>query len=130
MPSRYRDWLAQGLRDVKAARSMLDEGFYEWAAFQAHQAAEKGLKALLRFRHREYRGHRLVAMLEELAQQTHTPEAVFEAARELDLHHMGSRYPNHFAEGCLAQYDDRNIAQRCVEYAGRIMEFVQQSLGE
>ena len=130
MPSRYRDWLAQGLRDLKAARSMLDEGFYEWAAFQAHQAAEKGLKALLRFHHREYRGHRLVAMLEELAQQIQIPEAVFEAARELDLHHMGSRYPNHFAEGCLAQYDDRNIAQRCVDYAGRIMEFVQQSLGE
>lgn len=46
MPSRYSNWLAQGLRDLKAARSMLDGGFYEWAAFQAHQAAEKGLKAV------------------------------------------------------------------------------------
>lgn len=115
MPSRYRDWLAQGLRDLKAARSMLEGGFYEWAAFQAHQAAEKGLKALLRFHHREHRGHRLVAMLE--------------AARELDLHSMSSCYPNHFAEGYPAQYYDRKLAQWCVEYADRIMEFVQQSLG-
>jgi HEPN domain-containing protein len=43
---------------------------------------------------------------------------------------MGSRYPNHFAEGYPAQYDDRKIAQRCVEHAGRIMGFVQQNLGE
>jgi len=130
MPSRYRDWLAQGLRDLKAARSMLNEGFYEWAAFQAHQAAEKGLKALLRFHHREYRGHRLVAMLEELRQQIEIAEALFEAARELDLHYAGLRHPNHFTEGYPAQYYDRKIAQRCVECAERIVEFVQQSLGE
>jgi len=129
MPSRYSDWLAQGLRDLKAARSMLDGGFYEWAAFQAHQAAEKGLKALLRFHHREHRGHRLVAMLEALADQLTVPEALVEAARELDWHYTGSRYPNHFAEGYPAQYYDRKIAQRCVEHAERILEFVQQNLG-
>jgi HEPN domain-containing protein len=50
---------------------------------------EKGLKALLRFHHREYRGHRLVAMLEELSQKLPIPEELFEAARELDLHDMG-----------------------------------------
>lgn len=130
MPSRYQDWLAQGLRDLKAARSMLDGGFYEWAAFQAHQAAEKGLKALLRFRHREHRGHRLVAMLEVLGMELPVPETLIEAARELDWHYMGSRYPNHFAEGYPAQYYDRKIAQRCVEHAERILEFVQQNLGE
>ncbi len=28
MPSRHQDWLAQGLRDLQAARSMLEGGFY------------------------------------------------------------------------------------------------------
>ncbi|GBD09913.1 hypothetical protein HRbin22_02175 [Candidatus Thermoflexus japonica] len=130
MPSRHPDWLAQGLRDLQAARSMLEAGFYEWAAFQAHPAAEKSLKVPLRFHHREYRGHRLVAMLEELSQKMPIPEMLFEAARELDLHDMSSRYPNHFAEGDPAQYYDRKIAQRCVEHAERIVGFVQENLGE
>lgn len=41
MPSRHPDWLAQGLRDLQAARSMLEAGFYEWAAFQAHRRRRK-----------------------------------------------------------------------------------------
>ncbi|WP_376793139.1 HEPN domain-containing protein [Thermoflexus sp.] len=41
IPPRYPDWLARGLRDLKAARSMPDGGFYERAAVQAHQTAER-----------------------------------------------------------------------------------------
>jgi len=49
MPRRHEDWLAQAKRDLKAARDSLSSGNYEWTAFQAQQAAEKALKALLQW---------------------------------------------------------------------------------
>jgi HEPN domain-containing protein len=42
---RSRDWLRQGEADLRHARHARDDGDHEWAAFAAHQAAEKAVKA-------------------------------------------------------------------------------------
>lgn len=44
---RFRVWLRQAQFDLNAAMISIKFGFYEWACFQAEQAAEKALKAII-----------------------------------------------------------------------------------
>lgn len=44
---RWQVWLKQSYFDLYAAKSSLDNDFYEWATYQSEQAAEKALKAYL-----------------------------------------------------------------------------------
>ena len=43
----WERWLAQARWDLKAARDSAAAGNFEWACFQAQQAAEKALKSFL-----------------------------------------------------------------------------------
>ena len=74
MAERSRDWLRQAEVDLRQARSSLDAGFYEWAAFAAHQAAEKAIKAVFQKLHLEAWGHSLSALVQSLPAQAR-PEA-------------------------------------------------------
>ena len=40
-------WVRQAEKDLKASKNSLKSGDYEWACFQAQQAAEKALKSIL-----------------------------------------------------------------------------------
>lgn len=44
---RYKVWLAQATHDLIAAEQSVETGSYEWACFQAEQAAEKSLKSVI-----------------------------------------------------------------------------------
>jgi len=44
---RHEDWLKQADSDLCAAEDSASSTHYEWACFQAQQAAEKALKALI-----------------------------------------------------------------------------------
>lgn len=44
---RFLVWFNQAKFDIKAAEVSLDHGFNEWATYQAEQAVEKGIKAVL-----------------------------------------------------------------------------------
>lgn len=44
---RYRVWFTQADYDLGAARLSLEHSYHEWAAYQAQQAVEKSLKAVL-----------------------------------------------------------------------------------
>jgi len=46
MAGRAFDWLRQAERDLQQALSSQELGYYEWACFASHQAAEKAVKAL------------------------------------------------------------------------------------
>lgn len=46
MAERSRDWMDQARRDLESARWQAQGGYYEWACFVAHQAAEKAIKAV------------------------------------------------------------------------------------
>ncbi len=46
MPERHQDWLRQARDDLEHARLSARQAHLEWAAFAAHQAAEKACKAL------------------------------------------------------------------------------------
>ncbi len=46
MPERSDDWIKQARRDLDASRAAAEDGFFEWACFIGHQAAEKPVKAV------------------------------------------------------------------------------------
>lgn len=129
MARRHADWLAQARRDLKAARDSFADGNYEWCAFQAQQAAEKALKALLRFHHREIHGHTLVRLLKQIEDIGPIPADLPAMARELDRHYIQPRYPNAFAEGYPGEFYDEETATRCLQYAEAILAFVENRIG-
>ena len=61
-----RRWFAQAIRDLKAAEDSLRVGNYEWACFQAQQAAEKAVKALYHALGRGAWGHSVTELLRGL----------------------------------------------------------------
>jgi HEPN domain-containing protein len=123
MPRRHEDWFSQAQRDLDAAGNSMANANYEWAAFQAQQAAEKALKAVLLFFNREERHHSVVQLLNEAQKFAEVPQPLAEAARELDRHYIQTRYPNGFAEGYPAQYYDEKLATECVSHARNLVEF-------
>jgi HEPN domain-containing protein len=128
MSRRYRDWLLQAQRDIKAARDSLKAGNYEWTAFQAQQGAEKAVKALLRYHNHEARGHTLVHLLETAQSLVAVPAELWPKVRELDRHYIQPRYPNGFATGYPAEFYDQETAERVLAYGTEILEFVQSCL--
>jgi HEPN domain-containing protein len=47
MPAHPQVWFEQAKADLRAAELSASGGAHEWACFQAQQAGEKALKALL-----------------------------------------------------------------------------------
>ena len=64
--NRWRDWLEQGVRDLRHAEHSLNDADYEWAAFASQQAAEKMVKALIMVRGGEPWGHLVTGLVEAL----------------------------------------------------------------
>jgi HEPN domain-containing protein len=124
MARRHQDWIAQAREDLRAAAHSLSGERFEWAAFQAQQAAEKALKALLRFHHREVEGHSVSYLLREVGEPEAVASELVSMAKELDRHYIQTRYPNSFPEGYPAEFYTQETAARCVEFAERILEFV------
>jgi HEPN domain-containing protein len=122
MPRRHKDWLAQAERDLKAAKDSLKAGNYEWCSFQAQQAAEKALKALLLYFNREAREHSVVHLLREARTFVKTPQDLMAAAQELDRHYIQSRYPNDLPEGYPGEYYDERLAKECIAHAQSFLD--------
>jgi HEPN domain-containing protein len=103
---------------------------WNWACFQAQQAGEKALKALL------YRHGRTSVMTHSLRRLVRECEAVAKGATELDddavlldQFYIPTRYPNGLDEDLPpSQYYVEKDAQRCLSSARSILDFVQGSL--
>ena len=128
MARRHEDWLAQARRDLKAAQDSLADENYEWCAFQAQQAAEKALKALLRFHNCEVHGHTLVRLLKQAESIEPISAELLTLARELDRHYIQPRYPNAFAEGYPGEFYDPETADKCIHYAEKLLAFVESHI--
>ena len=123
--NRWRDWWSQAQRDLEAAEASLKAGFYEWAAFQAQQAAEKALKALVQFRGGQAWGHSLTRLAEELE----APEEVLQACQKLDLLYIPTRYPNGLPEGYPGEFFGESQAKEVISFAEKVIGWVRNSLG-
>lgn len=126
--SRAEDWLRQSRRDLEHARDTLADGVYEWAAFAAQQAAEKAVKAVYQGLGAEARGHSVSQLLVALPAVARPPDELIEAAKELDKHYIGPRYPNSYPEGAPMDFYTQAEARRALDAADRIVEHCQRHL--
>ena len=129
MAERSRDWLRQAEVDLRQARSSVQGGFYEWAAFAAHQTAEKAIKALFQKLHLEAWGHAVGALVESLPAEARSDPSLIERGKNLDLHYIPTRYPNGFERGAPTDYYTRSQAERAIADAEAILEFCRRQIG-
>ena len=115
-----RRWLDTAREDLEYAHHAADAGFHAPACFNAHQAAEKALKALHYARGaRAIHGHgirRLIELLED-----RTLERLVPGARELDLLYVPTRYPNGLDDGTPGDAFSAAQSTRALESAGEIV---------
>lgn len=118
---RSGDWLRQAERDLEKARLDHAHGYFDWACFTAHQAAEKALKALVQSRNRSVRGHSLLHLLQGTADVVAPPEELLHGARVLDRYYIEARYPNGFPAGAPLDYFDRQLSEEALNAADAIV---------
>ncbi|MCS6963236.1 HEPN domain-containing protein [Thermoflexus sp.] len=128
--NRARDWWVQAQADLRHARYALEGGHYEWACFAAHQAAEKGIKALFEHRGARVTGHALTRMLQAL-QDTglEVDPNLLAAAKILDKFYVPTRYPNGLPEGAPTEFYTREEAEHALRCAEQVLRFCAGFLG-
>ncbi len=125
--NRYRDWLAQALRDLEKTKTDIRYEYWEWACFTAQQAAEKAVKALLMYRGADVWGHAITPMVRALA-DLDVPPKLIEQAQLLDTFYIPTRYPNGFPQGKPADYYNAAKAQEAFDAASTLVRFCQDYL--
>lgn len=129
VPAYARAWFEQAEADLRAGELSASGGAYEWACFQAQQAGEKALKALLYARgFTSIVTHSLRRLLRECAAFDASFAALEEAARLLDQHYIATRYPNGLDEELPpTRYYELGDAEACLRSARSILERVKPS---
>lgn len=128
MPTRARDWLRQGERDLEHARAASQAGHAEWACFAAQQAAEKAVKAVFQHLHLEAWGHVVHQLLDRLPEPARPPRDVVDRARRLDRHYIPARYPSGFESGIPADFYTAEDARQAIGDAEAVPEFCSRRL--
>jgi HEPN domain-containing protein len=115
-------WLGQAEDDLRFAQLAVRERFYAQACFLAQQVAEKAVKAMRYGRgEREVMGHSVRKLMNALRGELPVLGALENAAAELDLHYVPTRYPNGLPD--LAPYQAYVEAQalRAVDAAAQFV---------
>ncbi|MHA1974053.1 MAG: HEPN domain-containing protein [Candidatus Hodarchaeales archaeon] len=129
--NREKDWLNQAIKDLKAAKTSLENGHYEWTCFQSQQAAEKALKSLLLHFNLDPWGHSLVHLLNILKTKTDLGgdySSLLAKCQDLDRHYIQPRYPNGFVSGYPAEYYNKKTAQECIAAASDLIRHVKTKI--
>ena len=117
-------WLSEAEWDLDTARILHREARYNAAAFYAHQAAEKAVKALLYSINEAPWGHSVRVLLERYFEKIgEWDEQLLSRARELDRHYIPSRYPNAHPAGTPHEAYDEEAARRAIEAAEAILNY-------
>lgn len=123
-------WLAAAREDLAYAHHAAAGEFYAPACFHAQQAAEKAVKAVHYERGaRAVIGHNIRNLIEGLDPRESRLDELRDAARELDLFYITSRYPNGLDAGTPGEAFSASQSSRALDLAGQIVETVADLLG-
>lgn len=123
-------WFKQGEKDLESAKDSLKTSHYEWACYQAQQAAEKCLKAILYAKGvRAILTHSIKDLLRKVSKYQKDFLELLEYGTFLDAFYLTTRYPNALVgESIPAEYYSREDAQKCINYAELILQKVRDYL--
>jgi HEPN domain-containing protein len=123
-------WLLAAREDLAYARHAASGSHHAPACFFAQQAAEKAVKALHYLRGaRAVMGHNVRALIEQLDPRSRSLEPLLDAARELDLLYVPTRYPNGLDSGTPAAAFSGAQSGRALDLASRLVEAAAGELG-
>ncbi len=126
----WRKWLEDAKYDLETAKESLKLGRYNWACFQAQQAAEKALKAVL-IKHGKVGilTHSIRDLIRECSKYI---EDLIELQGEslfLDAVYVASRYPNGIVSDLPpSKYFSKEDAELCIRLSESILKRVMKYL--
>lgn len=120
-------WCRQARADARAAQVLADAEEWSHSCFQAQQAAEKALKALLADRDQDLRSHSLTALLRELGGDA--PQRWSAQARLLDKLYAPTRYPDALGEMAPMDVFGADDAAAAMGAAAALLDWVETALG-
>lgn len=115
-------WLAQAERDLAAARDLARTGHFNVACFQAQQAAEKAVKAVLyALGAEDVFGHSVRELVRTAAGSAPALARLDDAAMRLDRFYIPTRYPNGLPGGIPADAFTAEDATQAISYGEAIV---------
>lgn len=119
-------WLRQAAADLRACAVLAEAGEWSHSCFQAQQAAEKSLKALLADRDQDLRSHSLAALLRGLAGEA--PPQWAEQARALDKLYAPTRYPDALGDAAPMDVFGPEDSERAMQAAKAFVDWAAAEL--
>jgi len=113
------EWFRRSRRNLRAAKSLLESGFHDEAAFYAQQAAEMALKAP---QIRNTGRFSYVHDLTFLAREVSAPPRILKLAAAVTPAYVGARYPD------VGGKVTRRSAESTLEAARRIARWVRRQM--
>ena len=116
--------------DLAYAKHAASGDFHAPACFHAQQAAEKAVKSLhYRRGARAVIGHNVRALIQSLDPPVPALERHLDAARELDLFYITSRYPNGLDSGTPGEAFSAEQSARALDAVAKTLSPAEAALG-
>ncbi|MBO3840051.1 MAG: HEPN domain-containing protein [Candidatus Brockarchaeota archaeon] len=119
---RAKDLLEDAEDFLGAALDLFKTGRWSKVCFNAQQAAELALKAVLNHYGIERRTHSLVDLLDELIKINEDFKMFQDNVKILDQYYIPTRYANSFASGHAKRYFTEQQAEQAIRLASSILE--------
>jgi HEPN domain-containing protein len=114
-------WLKKAKRDLEAAKSNFQQGFYDISAFLLQQALEKALKALYTKKFKQLiKTHNLIF----LAKKLNLPTKFITTSRKVNPFYIESRYPPLF----VAEKYTKTKISKLIEEAEVMVKWIEENL--
>jgi len=122
-------WLEQAEDDLNFARYAMNGKFFHQVCFICQQSSEKALKAVYYADGaRNVLGHSVTALIKNICEKHPALGKFFDAAAELDLYYIPTRYPNGLVEGTPKGAFTRSQAERALNIADMIIQGVRAEM--
>jgi len=128
---RFAVWLAQATHDIHAAKQSMENGYYEWACFQAEQSAEKALKSVIVFHGKSApKLHRLGVLIGIMKSVDPKFRGIHIDIADLQSYTFTARYPFLIPGNFETPHDyiTKEDAEICINQAQVILDLIRQLL--